>query len=193
MKYKRYIYIVLFFGGSVLFVFSLLPFFRELTDTFWIATIVGFVVSTVSLVGLLYRPKEKEGKVKLNSKYAKKGFMITRPEYDFLQVLRQIHPDRYEVVPQVALVNVVDKKTNTSYRGELFRVCDYCFVDRDTFKPLLMVELNDSSHNRADRKERDAKVAAILADAGLPLVTFWMGGDLSFSTVKKTVMRNILQ
>ncbi len=184
---------MLFFGGVALFVFSLLPFFRALNSTFWVATIVGFVVSSVSIIGLLYKPREKDDKVKLNSKYVKKGALVSRPEYEFLQTLRQIQPDKYEVVPQVALVNVIDKKTNTSYRGELFRVCDYCFVDRDTFEPLLLVELNDSSHNRSDRKERDAKVAAIAGDAGLPLVTFWMNGDLSYNNVKKTVLRNILK
>ena len=95
------------------------------------------------------------------SKYERKRALVSRPEYDFLQVLRQIEPDKYEVVPQVALVNVIDKRTNAQYRNELFRVCDYCFVDRDTFEPLLLVELNDSSHKRADRKSRDEKVAAI--------------------------------
>ena len=193
MKIKKYLYILLFFGGSVLFVFSLLPWFRLINDPFWIATIVGFVVSSLALVGLFYKPKPKEGKIKLNSRYIKKETLISRPEYEFLQVLRQIQPEKYEVVPQTALVSVRDKKTNTAYRGELFRVCDYCFVDRDTFEPLLLVELNDSSHNRADRKERDAKVSAIADDAGLPLVTFWINGDLSYPTVKKTVLKNILK
>ncbi len=193
MKLKKYIYLILFFGGIVLFVFSLLPFFRAINDTFWIATLVGFVVSFFAMFCLLYKPKDKEGKIKLNSKYVRKGALVTRAEYDFLQTLRQIEPNKYEVVPQVALVNVIDKKTNTSYRGELFRVCDYCFCDRDTFEPLLLVELNDSSHNRSDRKLRDEKVAAICADAHLPLVTFWLNGDLGYSTVKKTVLKNILK
>ncbi len=190
-KIKKYIYIVFFFAGLTVFTFSLLPFFRNMTpDTFWIATIVGFVVVFLSVFGLLYKPREKE---KLNSKYVRKGAFISRPEYDFLLTLRQICPDKYEVVPQVALVSVIDKKTNTSYRNELFRICDYCFCDRDTFEPLLLVELNDSSHNRQDRKDRDEKVAAICADAKLPLVTFWMNGDLSYNAVRKTVLKNILK
>lgn len=179
----------MFFGGVALFAFSLLPFFRAMTDTFWVATVVGAVVSLFCVFALCYKPKE--GGAKLNSKYVRKGTLVTRAEYNFLQTLRQICPDRYEVVPQVALVNVIDKKTNTTYRNELFRVCDYCFVDRDTFEPLLLIELNDSSHLRADRVQRDEKVAAICDDAGLPLVTFWTDGDLSYQTVKKTVLKKI--
>ncbi len=191
MRFRKGIYIVFLFVGLTLFAFSLMPFFREFhNDTFWIMTIVSVALMAFCLFALLYKPKEK---IKLNSKYERKATMLTKPEYNFLVLLRGISPDKYEVVPQVALANVIDKKTNTSYRNELFRVCDYCFVDRETFEPLLLVELNDRSHLRADRQERDAKVAAICADAKLPLVTFWLDGDLSFSTVKRAVQRAILR
>lgn len=191
MRFRKGIYIVFLFVGLTLFAFSLMPFFREFhNDTFWIMTIVSVALMAFCLFALLYKPKEK---IKLNSKYERKATMLTKPEYNFLLLLRGISPDKYEVVPQVALANVIDKKTNTSYRNELFRVCDYCFVDRESFEPLLLVELNDRSHLRADRQERDAKVAAICADAKLPLVTFWLDGDLSFSTVKRAVQRAILR
>lgn len=191
MKFRKGIYVVFLFVGLTLFAFSLMPFFREFhNDTFWIMTIVSVALMAFCFFALLYKPKEK---IKLNSKYERKATMLTKPEYDFLRLLRGISPEKYEVIPQVALANVIDKKTNTSYRNELFRVCDYCFVDRDTFEPLLLVELNDRSHLRADRQERDAKVAAICADAKLPLVTFWLDGDLSFATVKRAVTRAILK
>ncbi len=153
-------------------------------------TLASVALMILCLVALFYKPKEK---IKLNSKYERKGVMISRPEYNFLQLLREIRPDKYEVVPQVALNTVIEKKTNTSYRSELFRICDYCFVDKDTFAPLLLVELNDRSHLRADRQDRDAKVAAICSAAKIPLVTFWQDGDLSFKTVQKTVLKAILK
>ena len=179
MKFRKAIYIIFFFVGLTLFTFSLMPFFRNFhEDTFWIMTIVSVALIIFCLFALFYK---------------RKGTMLSRPEYDFLMKLREIAPDKYEVVPQVALINVIDKKTNTSYRNELFRVCDYCFVDRDTFAPLLLVELNDRSHLRADRQDRDAKVAAICADARLPLVTFWLDGDLSYPTVRRVVLKAILK
>jgi len=191
MKFRKGVYIVFFFVGLTLFTFSLMPFFRNFhEDTFWLMTISAVLLMGFCMFALLHKPKEK---IKLNSKYERKKTMLSRPEYNFLLMLRDISPDKYDVVPQVALLNVIDKKTNTSYRNELFRVCDYCFVDRDTFEPLLLVELNDRSHLRADRQERDAKVAAICADAGIPLLTFWMDGDLSFPTVKRAVLKSILR
>ncbi len=191
MKFRKGIYIIFFFVGLTLFTFSLMPFFREFNgDTFWIMTVVSVALMIFCLFALLHKPKDK---IKLNAKYERKGALLTRPEYNFLLQLRQICPEKYEVLPQVALNSVIDKKTNNSYRNELFRVCDYCFVDKDTFEPLLLVELNDRSHLRADRQQRDAKVAAICADAKLPLVTFWMDGDLSYQTVRRTVLKAILK
>lgn len=191
MKFRKGIYIVSFFIGLTLFAFSLMPFFREFfKDTFWIMTLVSVALMIFCLVALLYKPKDK---VKLNAKYERRGTILTRPEYNFLLLLRQINPNKYEVLPQIALNTVIEKTTNNSYRNELFRICDYCFVDKDTFEPLLLVELNDRSHLRADRQERDAKVAAICEAAKLPLVTFWLDGDLSFATVKRVVTKAILK
>ncbi len=193
MKIRRAIFLILFFAGLTVFTLSLLPFFRDFNAMFWVATIVGGVLALIGAVGVIYRRAPKTEKVKLNSEYERKSSLVTRPELEFLRALRQINPDKYEVIPQVALVNVIDKKTNTSYRNELFRVCDYCFVDKTTFEPLLLVELNDSSHKRADRAYRDEKVAAICDDAGLPLVTFWMADELTPTQVKRAVKKAILK
>lgn len=190
MKFRKYIYIIFFFVGLTLFAFSLMTFFREFFPLFWIMTVVSVMLMIFCVFALVYKPKNK---VRLNSRYERKRAMLTRPEYNFLLKLREVAPSKYEVVPQVALASVIDKLTNTSFRNELFRVCDYCFVDRDTFEPLLIVELNDRSHLRADRQDRDAKVAAICESAGLPLVTFWLDGDTSFATVKRTVLKSILK
>lgn len=189
-RYRKGFCIVIFFVALSLFIFSLMPVFRHATDKFWIMTIVSVLFMFLSLFCLFYKPKERE---RLNSKYVKKASLVSPSEHKFLQMLKQISPDKYEVVPQVALISVIDKKTNTAYRNELFRVCDFCFVDRDTYAPLLLVELNDSSHKRADRRARDQKVAAICDDAKLPLVTFWTNCDLDFKTVKKTVEKYILK
>lgn len=191
MKFRKGIYIIFFFVGLTLFAFSLMPFFRNMyEDWFWVMTLCSVALMFFCMFALFYKPKDK---IKLNSRYERKRNMLTRPEYNFLQLLRQIEPEKYDVVPQVALVNVIDKKTNASYRNELFRVCDYCFVDRETYEPLLLVELNDRSHLRADRQQRDAKVAAICAAAKLPLVTFWLDGDLDYRTVRKAVLKAVLK
>jgi len=47
---------------------------------------------------------------------------------------------------------------------------DYVICTKDTCSPVLVIELDDSSHQREDRKERDAEVGRILQTAGLPIL-----------------------
>lgn len=47
---------------------------------------------------------------------------------------------------------------------------DYLLCEPDTMKPLFAVELDDASHNRADRKARDEFVDKVFQAAGLPLI-----------------------
>lgn len=176
--------------GAVALIVSLLPPVRAAFEYFYIIAIVGGIMCAAAIVSLL--PKQKDG-VELTSEYKRKPTLVSNSEREYLELLRNIDPDRYEVVPQVALVSVIDKTTNTGYRNELFRIADFCFVDKDTFAPLLLVELNDATHHRADRKQRDEKVNAICENAGLPLVTFWLSDRLDFATVRKTVLKNILK
>ena len=100
---------------------------------------------------------------------------MSAPERAAYELLVAALPE-YEIFPQIALVSVIDK-TNAAYRGELFRVVDFCAFTKD-LTPALAVELNDASHNRADRKSRDEKVKCILDRAGLPLLTLTLD-DLS--------------
>ncbi|HIS86762.1 MAG TPA: DUF2726 domain-containing protein [Candidatus Caccenecus avistercoris] len=41
------------------------------------------------------------------------------------------------------------------------------------YELLLLIELNDASHNQIKRKDRDLKVKKILNDCNIPLLTFY--------------------
>lgn len=65
---------------------------------------------------------------------------------------------------------------------------DFVIVSPD-FVPLVVVELNDKSHLRADRRERDARVAEILQKASLPLVVLTPDNASDTAFVKRAVGR----
>jgi hypothetical protein len=50
------------------------------------------------------------------------------------------------------------------------RHVDFLLCQPDTIKPLVGVELEDASHNRSDRKDRDEFVDKVFLAARLPLV-----------------------
>jgi Protein of unknown function (DUF2726) len=82
---------------------------------------------------------------------------------------------KYYLFPQVSLGNLVDVEKGTrpyqTHRNRVDRKSlDFVLCDRSTLSPVLAIELDDSSHGREDRRERDAFVDGVLAKAGLPLL-----------------------
>jgi hypothetical protein len=64
-----------------------------------------------------------------------------------------------------------DYGQNMAYRNRIARKhVDFLLCDPETVRPLLGIELDDSSHNQSDRKERDRFVDGVFAAARLPLV-----------------------
>jgi hypothetical protein len=104
-------------------------------------------------------------------------------------LLSLLHPEHFSVLPSIPLVSVIEKLTQNSYRNELFRVADFCITDAKTTEPLLLIELNDASHERADRAERDRKVFDICFRASLPLIAFSFTEAADIKFVEKTLRK----
>ncbi|MDE7394949.1 MAG: DUF2726 domain-containing protein [Clostridiales bacterium] len=121
-------------------------------------------------------------------RYHKKRTYITRAEWEFLQLLRSILGDRYEVCVQAPLVSVLEKESG-GFRNELFRVVDYLIVEPVSFAPLLFVELNDASHNRPERVARDEKVFSLCAAADMPIIAFTTAESHDAAFVRKKLMK----
>jgi very-short-patch-repair endonuclease len=86
-----------------------------------------------------------------------------------------IDASKYYIFPQVSLASLVvverGASSRQSYHNKIDRkTVDFTLFSRDTLAPRLVIELDDSSHDREDRKERDAFVDDVLARAGLPLL-----------------------
>ena len=152
---------------------------------------VGIIAVVCGAVVLAVACRPRKNLLPRGAEYAKKRTMLTAPEVDFLFMLRNIvDPRRYEILPQTSLNAVIDK-TNAAYRNELFRLIDFCIADGATFEPLLLIELNDASHNREDRKLRDEKVRAICAAARLPLVSFTFAEATDIRIIRDKIRKHI--
>ena len=157
----------------------------EVSLAFTLILILATAVAVVAAV--LF---SRAGKTGSQKNYRKKLRYMSPAEQSFLRMLRIIVGPRYEVCPQAPLVSVVEK-VNGAFRNELFRVIDYVIFDIATAEPKLLVELNDASHNRSDRAERDRKVAEICDDAGIPLVAFTNAEAADEGYVKKVILKNL--
>lgn len=160
-------------------------FYVRSNRAWWLCgTGAGITVLLACIVGLC-----KSGAPRANeSVYKRKSRYISRAEWEFLQVLRNILGNRYEVCVQAPLVAVVDK-AGSAFRNELFRVIDYLVVHPVSYEPLLLIELNDASHERADRRARDQKVAEICAAAKMPLIAFTAAQSHDVAEVRKAIFK----
>ena len=95
----------------------------------------------------------------------------TGAEAQFFERLQAAFPDLYIAVQvsMSALVEAIDYKDRTQFRTYYV---DYVICDPKATRPLLVVELDDPTHNREKAKERDVRKNAVLKDAGIPLFRF---------------------
>ena len=124
-----------------------------------------------------------------DSKYQKRQNLVTECEREFYVLLYLAVGDGYAIFSQVSLNSIIDKRLQGAFRNELFRTIDFVIANKMTSEPLVLVELNDATHKKAERKLRDQKVAEICAAAQMPLVTFWTTDTHSVESVKAALSK----
>ena len=124
--------------------------------------------------------------------YRAKQRLITKNEESYLKAIENcIDHNLYDIHSQIPLSSIVEKIDHSRYHNELFRSIDFLITDKEQ-KPLLCIEINDKTHNRFDRQERDHKVQSILHEAEIPLVTFWTKYGVNEEYISKRI-NEILQ
>ena len=131
--------------------------------------IIGIAIALAVTITLLIIAKLL--KKKREPHYFAKESLLTSTEMQYYRILEAYFGKDYRVLPQINLASVVDKE-GAGFRTELFRNVDFGIFDIN-FRPIVLIEINDNTHFRKDRQERDESVALILKKAHLPLVTFW--------------------
>ena len=131
--------------------------------------IIGIAIALIITIAIF--TVAKTAQKKREPKYRLKDSLVTASELRYFRVLEGCFGKDYRVLPQVNLAAVIDKE-GAGFRTELFRNVDFGIFDMN-FRPIVLIEINDNSHLRKDRAERDESVNAIAKKARIPLVTFW--------------------
>ena len=121
--------------------------------------------------------------------YQKKCLM-TPIEKQFFAAIKDRVGENYIVLPQVNLATVIKKQGDFKFQNELYRNIDFGIFDRD-YNILLLIEINDESHNDYSRRERDSKIKNLIASAGIPLVTFHTKFGVNREYIAKRVGEHI--
>jgi very-short-patch-repair endonuclease len=110
--------------------------------------------------------------------YKKKDYLLTVAEKNFYQVLKQVSDkNNFLLFAKVRLEDLlwlpagIERKDRFGLRGRIkSRHVDFVLCDKQNIKPLLVIELDDSSHNTQKGIERDDFVDRALRDAGLSIL-----------------------
>lgn len=108
--------------------------------------------------------------------YLVRDDFLSRAEQSFFLTLQTVVTDQALICAKVSLgdlfyVKSGDPSIYRSYTNKIDRKhVDFLLCDPKTLKPILGIELDDKSHQREDRKNRDEFVEKVFLTAKLPLV-----------------------
>jgi hypothetical protein len=145
---------------SAEFLQSLLP--------YW-PTAVGLlvVIALLTLMRMYSTPKRLP--------YTPRKSLLTKSEGRFYKTLQKAVLDDWEIFVMVRIADLIRvEKQTRNYRGWLNKILakhiDFVLCDPGTLEPIICIELDDPSHNRPERIERDEFVNHAFESADLPLL-----------------------
>lgn len=152
-----------------------------MTNLIIFAVIVGVIVVAVEVMKGKKTDDEKEPK---QYQYKQKNFFMSRAEHECFDAILKAVGNEYHIFPQVHLSSIVDNKvTGQNWKGAFKHISqksvDFVLCDKAYISPKLAIELDDKTHERPDRIERDSEVERILKDAGLPLLRLENNGGFN--------------
>ena len=142
--------------------------------------VVWFIILIVIVAVVLAAARQRSVRPKQPAEeqtfpYEKKKTLFSPAERSFLGVLDQAAGTELRVLAKVRLADVISSKKGAG-KGAFNRISskhvDFMLCDPKSAAPLCGIELDDSSHERASRRERDAFVDGAFRAAGLPLLRF---------------------
>jgi len=107
--------------------------------------------------------------------YMKKECLLSEAERKFYFVLFEILGNNYLIFSKVRMADLfyLPKMNNSDFYHYQNKIqskhVDFLICDKENIKPLLAIELDDSSHLKIDRISRDNLVDKIFENAKLPI------------------------
>ena len=107
--------------------------------------------------------------------YYKRSRIVTKAELRFYKSLQKAVQDDWEIFAMVRIADILRVRDGIKNRRNwvnkiLAKHIDFVLCDPGSLEPICCIELDDSSHSRKDRIERDIFVDEAFRSAELPLI-----------------------
>jgi hypothetical protein len=138
---------------------------------------LGCLVSILNFFGWLFRGESGDGRKLAKLPFRRKDYLLTQAERAFFVTLQQAVGQQFLIFAKVRALDLIWMPKGTESRqAHQNRVqakhVDFVLCSRDVVRPLVVIELDDSSHESDDRRARDVLLDNVFRAAGLPLVRF---------------------
>lgn len=155
---------------------------------------VATVLISIVMAYVIHWVKTRVAQKQLGEAGYKAKTFLTPNEVDFFHRLQRATPDRFVVLPQVAMGALIDTKLKRAHphywdaRREFSgRVCDFVVCDAKTLVPQLVIELDDKMHDFQKDQCRDT----LAARAGYRTLRFWSRAKPSDADLTKILGVNL--
>jgi hypothetical protein len=141
-----------------------------------LVTLIGVAVVAGVLMAVVGRGREVGEGATVEFPYERAEALFTPAERSFLGVLDQVVEGEFRIFGKVRLADIVGVRAmadrsawQTAFNKIDRKHVDFVGCDPGDLSVKFVVELDDRSHEREDRRERDAFVDGALKAAGIPV------------------------
>jgi len=154
---------------------------------------VLIIVALFIIAGLFKYLEIKYGKKEGKMPYFLSNSVFTKNEYNFYKILKPIADEREVIIlPKIRIADFVyckkDIKNYWTWFNKISKKhVDFLLCDK-SLRPLLAIEVDDVSHDRLDRVERDKFVEAVYKHIGLDVMRV---RNYNVESVRKEIYRHL--
>jgi len=161
-------------------------------------TYLWIIILIIACAGIAYIEKKIDAEIddsqikKSRYRYYAKSYIMTARENECFKILNEIFGTKWFVIPQVHLSALLDHKVKGQNWKAAFRhingkSVDYVLVGKESYRIICAIELDDSTHNRVDRKERDNEIERIFNEAKIPLARIGKFENMTKQEIAKSI------
>lgn len=128
--------------------------------------------------------------------YEKRPRLLTDAELAFYRVLHSATAGDWPLFTMVRLADLIQVKPQTAtpqvwQNKILSKHLDFVLCDPETLEAKLAIELDDASHEKPERKARDAFVDEALSAAGLPILRVPCAAEYDRGALRKSIREKL--
>lgn len=148
-----------------------------------------------SKINIVNQPKQQiynnkatnNGTVQQSFKYTKKQF-LTKNELEFYKDLRKIAIKyNFTILSKIRLADLLEYNDYKDFNRIKAKHIDFALCDSENLNAIYLIELQDNSHKKQSRIERDIFVNSVLKNAGYKI--FWVYNS---SQLEQAIMQDFM-